>query len=181
MKYKKLIMLVIVIAVLIVGTLSLSLSKKQKEVQSPTTNIPNSPQSGFSPFEKIRTGTENGATISTGSNAENENSLASSSLESGGNTEVETKSDRPSIRTNINVKVKADEYQIVYYPESDEYIISILQIPVEVNIAKAEEAFLKEVVSSEKEACSLSVYITSPRYVDQNLSVGRLKLSFCKF
>lgn len=98
------------------------------------------------------------------------------------NPAEEKSSDVPSgkeVPTNEVVNISTDEYRISYFPDEDLYSISILKSPFEIYREKAEDAFLKELDLKEFEACKLNVTISAPRFVDSEVSVKSLKLSFC--
>ena len=72
------------------------------------------------------------------------------------------------------------DFDIVYFPKGDEFLISILSSPFYPKRLEAEKKLLETLGISEKDACKLDVSITTPAFVNQNEAGINYGLSFCK-
>lgn len=86
--------------------------------------------------------------------------------------------------TQINAQgdslmTQASVYELIYLKPFNEFLISITASPFEANRKLAEEAFLKRLGVTEKEACNLKVNITTRASVNPNEAGKKYKLSFC--
>lgn len=73
-----------------------------------------------------------------------------------------------------------NDYQIVYLPQFQQFLITILNPDFEKTKVTAEAAFLKQLGITEDEACKLSVSISTPLFINENLSGQIFPLSFCR-
>lgn len=73
-----------------------------------------------------------------------------------------------------------DEYHIIYHPENESFLVSVLSSPFETVREKAEEVFLKKLGITINEACKLDVSITTPRFINPIESGKIYGLSFCE-
>lgn len=76
--------------------------------------------------------------------------------------------------------VKNALYQILYFSEEDEFLISVLSSPFEQARSRAELDFLNKLEINKNQACQLKVNISTPNFVNPNESGKNYKLSFCQ-
>jgi hypothetical protein len=75
--------------------------------------------------------------------------------------------------------VETKEYSYVYLAQTDEFVITLLDTPVESIIHTAEANFVRTLGITHAETCELKVSVGVPYFVDKN-QAGRLsRLSFC--
>lgn len=74
---------------------------------------------------------------------------------------------------------RTSKYQIVYQPEGNRFLISILDSPVEKVQNEAEKEFLTKLGISEQDACWLGVFVSIDYRVDPNEGGKVYNLSFC--
>lgn len=75
--------------------------------------------------------------------------------------------------------LETEKFQIIYFSETESFLITILQSPFSSYRAEAEQAFLKELSINEKQACSLTVTIVTPAFVSPEHAGVEYPLSFC--
>lgn len=75
--------------------------------------------------------------------------------------------------------VDEKDYQIMYIPVDNSFLISILGAPFEEIRNQAEKEFLKKLNITQEEACRLNVNITTPAYINPSFAGKVYKLSFC--
>lgn len=80
---------------------------------------------------------------------------------------------------DVHVVAENSEYSIVYYAQSDFFLVSLLD-PASFEAARssAEQALLDELGITQEEACTLSVDLVVPPYVDFDRA-GSYGLSYC--
>jgi lipopolysaccharide export LptBFGC system permease protein LptF len=71
-------------------------------------------------------------------------------------------------------------YQILYFRQSDQFLISVLKSPFEEIKQEAEKEFLRITQANKKILCQLNVVITTPRFANPDLAGQTFYLSFCK-
>lgn len=71
-------------------------------------------------------------------------------------------------------------YKIVYFDDSGEFDIIILDSPFEEIKKEAEQMFLSVMHLSETEACNLHVFVVTPRFANPELVGQSFPLSFCE-
>lgn len=86
--------------------------------------------------------------------------------------------------TDINTRgdamfVNTDKYQIVFFSNEQQFLISILDSPFDEVRKQAEKEFLKELGISRGEACTMNVLITTPGYANPENAGRNYRLSFC--
>lgn len=74
---------------------------------------------------------------------------------------------------------KNDNYQFVYQPQFSKFIISVTSSPFWEKEKTAEEDFVKELGITKKDACWLTVEITTPDFANPEESGRVYPLSFC--
>jgi len=72
------------------------------------------------------------------------------------------------------------QFSFAYLPQTDEFIITILETPVDGIIHTAEATFVRTLAISHTEACKLKVSVGVPYFVDDSRAGKRLSLSFCE-
>ena len=77
------------------------------------------------------------------------------------------------------VKDPQKEFTIVYDPNSDLYIISILNKPFDTIRLLAEQELVKSLKISEQDACKLKVSIGSPHFANPEQTETFTTFSFC--
>ena len=77
------------------------------------------------------------------------------------------------------VVARSDEYEIVYYAKDKSFIVVIRNKPAQNARDAAEQAFLRALDISQKEACKLSVQLSVMGSVDLDLAGKDYGLSFC--
>lgn len=75
---------------------------------------------------------------------------------------------------------KDNRFDVTYISSGGNFIIGILQEPIEENRLVAERAFLSGLGISEAQACRLTVWVGVPREVSEAYSGRNLGLSFCR-
>ncbi len=76
--------------------------------------------------------------------------------------------------------VKVNNYEIIYFPATKSFLISILASPFETNRQLAETEFLRRLNITKTDACKLTVDITTPAFANESEAGQNFKLSFCK-
>lgn len=76
--------------------------------------------------------------------------------------------------------VDTSKFQILYFSQENEFLISIMDSPFETVRLEAERQFLKELGINEENACGLKVTISTPGFVNPEESGRNYKLSFCQ-
>jgi len=71
-------------------------------------------------------------------------------------------------------------YKVFYFPETQQFNISIVSSPFDQVRKTAEEDFFQMMGSDRDFVCSLNVVITTPRFANPNQAGGSYKLSFCE-
>jgi len=89
-----------------------------------------------------------------------------------------TKNPPEQVPGNIVFK-KTSEYEIVYFDEDKTFSITVESKPLRQTRQAAEQAFTATLGISNVDACKLSVSLTVPFDVDENLSGKNYGLSFC--
>lgn len=80
---------------------------------------------------------------------------------------------------DVVVFTENDDFSLIYYERSDHFLITLLGGDnYTFTRVYAEEAFLKELNITQAQACSLSVDVVIPPYIDFNRE-GSYGLSFC--
>lgn len=72
-----------------------------------------------------------------------------------------------------------DNYRIIYTPQREYFLISILSSPFEEIRNEAETVFLQLLGITQDQACHLNLSITTPRFVDPEFAGKSHPLSFC--
>ena len=72
------------------------------------------------------------------------------------------------------------DYQIMYIPVDNSFLISILSSPFDEIRTEAEKALLDKLKISQQEACYLKVNITTPSYANPEYAGKNYGLSFCE-
>ncbi len=75
---------------------------------------------------------------------------------------------------------KNPDFEIIFLPKFEEFLISINGSPFEEKRQKAEEELLGKLSISQEEACKLNVRIITPRHINPQESQQDYKLSFCQ-
>lgn len=76
--------------------------------------------------------------------------------------------------------VDEKNYDILYFAQSDEFLVSILGYPFADILPTAEDAFLQVLEISKDDACRLTVHVTTTLQANPNLAGQIMKLSFCE-
>lgn len=76
--------------------------------------------------------------------------------------------------------VKTNNYELIYFPKNNSFLISILASPFERNRQLAEAELLRRLNISKEDACKLIIVTTTPAFVNANEAGQNFKLSFCK-
>jgi len=75
--------------------------------------------------------------------------------------------------------VDRQNFQILYFANENEFLISILGSPFEENRQEAEKELLKQLEITEEKACQLKVIISTPSFANPDESGQNFNLSFC--
>ncbi len=75
---------------------------------------------------------------------------------------------------------KTPEYEILYEPADEAFLIGITSSPFESTRPYAESAFLKLLDITPTTACTLKVTITTPFFINPDHAGNNYRLSFCK-
>lgn len=85
------------------------------------------------------------------------------------------------IKSDGEVIIEENEnYRIMYFPEREYFLISILSSPFSDVRKGAEESFLQILGLNRENACKLNLSITTPIFVNPNEAGTDYHLSFCK-
>lgn len=74
---------------------------------------------------------------------------------------------------------ESKDFKILYFPKTNQFLVSILSSPFEKARLSAEEEFLKTLSIDKKLACELNVLITTPVFINPNEAGKEYRLSFC--
>lgn len=74
---------------------------------------------------------------------------------------------------------KTSQYQLVYLPNFEQFIITVLATPFDSNRKVAEEAFLTTLGIAQTQACKLRVSLGTTKFVDPENAGINYNLSFC--
>lgn len=99
--------------------------------------------------------------------------------------EVELENFYNNKKTDINARGDAlikdtGDAHIIFFNETESFLISILESPFEVKRREAEQEFLETMSLTEEEACKLNVEITTPLFANPDEAGKIFRLSFCK-
>jgi hypothetical protein len=75
---------------------------------------------------------------------------------------------------------RTEGYEMVYYPTTQSFQLSITQSPFAAARIAAEEDFIKKLGVTKSDVCKLSVEVTTPFWANQQESGTLYPLSFCK-
>lgn len=76
--------------------------------------------------------------------------------------------------------MKRQQYDITFFPQTNEYLITILGSPFDVVRKEAEKAFLEKLKITSEAACLLKVTIGTPPFANREESKKTYSLSFCQ-
>lgn len=76
--------------------------------------------------------------------------------------------------------VKKEDYQLVYLPAFDQFLITILSPSFEDVKREAEDEFIKTLDISPNDACKLNVAISTPSFINPEMAGKKYPLSFCE-
>lgn len=76
--------------------------------------------------------------------------------------------------------VDNSDYQIVYFPKTKEFIVSITDSPFNEIKQRAEKDLVSRLGVEKEEACKFNVVITTPRFANPEEAGKVYKLSFCE-
>ena len=72
------------------------------------------------------------------------------------------------------------KHQVLYFPDDELFLVSILGNPYNVYVKVAEQAFLEKLGIDEEQACKLNVSITTPAHLNPDKAGDAYELSFCE-
>ena len=81
---------------------------------------------------------------------------------------------------DLLLKPEEKNYKIIYFPETQQFNISIVSSPFDQVRKTAEEDFFQMMGPDRDFVCGLSVVITTPRFANPNQAGSLYKLSFCE-
>lgn len=81
---------------------------------------------------------------------------------------------------NDSLIIDNNDYQIAYVKQYNQFLITINNKDFEATRKIAEDAFITNLKISKTDACKLKVSISTPAFVNQDLSGQEFPLSFCK-
>lgn len=76
--------------------------------------------------------------------------------------------------------VKDPNFEIVYFGQTNQFLISVIGSPFYQKRVLAENQFLSSLGISQDDACKLNVIITTPRHANPNEAGKNYSLSFCE-
>jgi len=72
------------------------------------------------------------------------------------------------------------KHQVLYFPDDELFLVSILGNPFDDYVKVAEQAFLEKLGIDEDQACKLNVSITTPAHLNLDKAGEAYELSFCE-